>query len=758
MTCFPVTPAIVLTLMRSLILSLILSLLSSSLLAESRPIAPAPKIPTSFSISGPSVAAANGRFLTTWWVDTFVGTRIDGMPVDEIGRRISDSARRVVSGATSAKVLRLGNGFLLAYEDSRRMRRFMRLAPDGNPLGDSGLPAFTNAPIVLGSVDGRRALVVRYETDRITGVLLDEDMSIIRGDLYLARSTSELFGISAVADGFVVLNRDPAGLRLARLNADGIVGPSSVLLEATPTFGSFFTAAAASDADHILVFWASGAPGQNVATAGALIERGAVLKRISVPSSELTALVPRQLFWTGEQYVLLVNGRKDDHDFIGAVRFSREGELVDAQPIRLASGAQKRISFSGAAWNGKVLYVTAYEPTFTGARGLGIAFRPDAPEDHRTEVLSLLPARQNAPATASDGLSSLAVWRESGADGERLRASLITNGAPSEASTLMTAEGFVGEPVVAYGGGVYLVVWEFFHHILGFRISREGVILDPPLITIAASENGGFARPAIAWNGARFLVAWSGSPLRGTFVSTTASVDPARDLTAADDGGDEPALAWNGHRFLLAYTRTFGPLVSFPPFPVQKEVHAIALDANAISIASSSRVLVQDGWRPDVATSGGEFLVTTDVLRPDEGRVTLAGSWVDSSGQPVGGTFDIGPVASNSDIGNRNSAVAWTGELYAVATHAFAFDSRAWQLQVGFLAPLSTRVTNRRMIESRPDWLGGTSVAIATQQQDPLVVFSDIRHDDDSGGSSRVLLERIADLPAPHGRRRAVSH
>jgi hypothetical protein len=154
----------------------------------------------------------------------------------------------------------------------------------------------------------------------------------------------------------------------------------------------------------------------------------------------------------------------------------------------------------------------------------------------------------------------------------------------------------------------------------------------------------------------------------------------------------------------------------------------------------------------DVATSGGEFLVTS------ERRVNLAGSWVDSSGQPVGGTFDIGPVASNSDIGNRNSAVAWTGESYAVATHTFALDSGAWELHVGFLAPLSTRVTNQRIIQSRPDWLGGTSVAIATSQQDSLVVFSDIRHDDDSGGSSRVLLERIADLPAPQGRRRAVSH
>ena len=719
--------------------------IASPMLAAPRPVAAAPVAATSFSISGPSVASSNGGFLATWHVDTFVGHRIDGMPVDALGRRMQGQARPLVAGAMSATVLPSGDHFLLTYSDSRSLRHFRPVATDGSVLSDTrSLPIFANASRVVGSADGKRVLVLRFEPGQITGVLLDEAGVIIRSGIYIAANTTELFAVIAAGDGFLVLTQGADGLRLQRLSGDGIPAGDSIHLETAPgAFGSFGAAAAATAGDTSLVFWTPAAPGQPMAMAGAFITHDGVVKPISVPRSAGISMAPRKLFWTGDKFILILSiGRNFETEWIGMMRFDRDGQPLDPEPVIISreSGTPRTI-YSDAASNGTILYVTAIQPTILGTRVLGISVPLDAAMGGpREEVLSLLPARQNAVSAASSPSTTLTSWREAGVEGQSIRFALLMNGIPSEPITLTTVAGFIGEPVVAYGDGVFLIAWEFFHQLLAVRVTAGGVLLDAVPLTIAASDLASFGKPAVAWNGTQFLVAWSGFPLRGAFVSAAGVVSQPRDLTLPGEGGSEPALAWNGDRFVLAHTIFFGS-----PFPggTSTEVRAVALRGDGSNEGSSSHVLITDGMRPAIATGGREFFVVA------ERWGTLQGVWLEPSGVRAGDSF---PITRSGWI-SRDASLAWTGQAYAVAAHGRI--AAGWQLRVMFVASLARGRFAEVGVWSRPDLHGGMSAAVATGGEAPLVFFSDVRDDEASGGSSRLMFERMFDLPQLLRRRAA---
>lgn len=118
-----------------------------------------------------------------------------------------------------------------------------------------------------------------------------------------------------------------------------------------------------------------------------------------------------------------------------------------------------------------------------------------------------------------------------------------------------------GEGVaMAFGGGSYLVAWRdarvpLKSCIVAARISTDGVVLDPTGIVLPCSSTGNM-RPAIAWNGSAWFVAWAvNKKVVGTRLSTTGVLLDPGLLTLADDAGRPGiAIASHGTGFLVAYT------------------------------------------------------------------------------------------------------------------------------------------------------------------------------------------------------------
>ena len=699
--------------------------------AAPRAIAPAPMAPTNFPLSYPTITTVNGGFVVAWRVETGPDDRIDAIALDANGRPVTAAARRLVVGAKNLRLFPSGSELLLTYEDERYVRRFLRVAADAAPLGNGGFPSFERTPHVAGSGDGRSLLLTRQDITGPSGIVITATGATLRENVPISSR------VLSLPSGFLVLRPSGGGVNAQKLRSNGDVAGAAFELPLNYDDRTLIVGSAAESDDRILVITSTDS---GSSAGGALLVGTEVARRLTLPAG----VSPIKVLWAGNHYVLIVRMSPEPGvQQVAVMRFDRNGDALDAAPVVIGTDAGSFVS-ADAAWNGNVVNVVTVGDSRNRSRVESTTLRTSAGvEVVRRDTLSIMAARQNAPAAASDGVNTLAVWREAAVDTQRIRAALLdVNGTPTEPLTL----GDGAHPAVAYGDGVYLAAWRGTEDELRVaRISASGVLLGAPAVIAAVPDARSWqpsARPAVAWNGSKFLVVWNGPMLRGALVT------PAGELTLIGSipGGVDPALAWNGQRFVLVTavkeTSSFGLEPLYPT-----DVEATVLNAEGTALGEPRLIIVASS-QPAVATSGSEFLVTAEF---DD---RLVARWLDRSASPLSTQFQLGTVARNHDYGANG--IGWNGSAYVMAVHARI--GGVWTLRVGSLAPLSTTPHVDRALLSRPDLGGGITVALVVRATgDPMLVFTDITHDDALGGSSRLLVSALSELPAT-GRRRAASH
>ena len=166
----------------------------------------------------------------------------------------------------------------------------------------------------------------------------------------------------------------------------------------------------------------------------------------------------------------------------------------------------------------------------------------------------------------------LAVWRE-GWNGEGGTARICAARLDRQGKALdrkpiavsPSKDGFQELPRVAFGGGVFLVVWQDFRNgkdydMLGARISPEGKIHDTEPIAVAAGPRTQSV-PDVASDGKDFLVAWQAVQGEENVYRVSASRLGAdgRMGTAVEikspwsKAGACPRLAWDGVNYRVAF-------------------------------------------------------------------------------------------------------------------------------------------------------------------------------------------------------------
>jgi phosphoribosylformylglycinamidine (FGAM) synthase PurS component len=115
------------------------------------------------------------------------------------------------------------------------------------------------------------------------------------------------------------------------------------------------------------------------------------------------------------------------------------------------------------------------------------------------------------------------------------------------------------EPAVAFDGANFLVVWTDGRcgaGIFGARVSRAGTVLDPAGIVISTAAYRQ-SSPAIVFDGTNFLVVWerSSSDIFGARVSQAGTVlDPEGIAISIEEGvQDVPAVAFDGTNSLVVW-------------------------------------------------------------------------------------------------------------------------------------------------------------------------------------------------------------
>jgi len=173
---------------------------------------------------------------------------------------------------------------------------------------------------------------------------------------------------------------------------------------------------------------------------------------------------------------------------------------------------------------------------------------------------------QATPAVAFGRGIYLVVWREGwhGKGGSaRIRAARVSPDGKlidRQAIEVGSARAGVQEhPRVAFGGGAFLVVWQDFRNgkdydILAARVSPEGTLVDREPIAVAADPRNQVL-PDVASDGEDFLVVWQGFVGDETgYRGFAAAVSAEGKCTRPIETGMTPQsrVAWNGSRYLAA--------------------------------------------------------------------------------------------------------------------------------------------------------------------------------------------------------------
>ncbi len=238
-------------------------------------------------------------------------------------------------------------------------------------------------------------------------------------------------------------------------------------------------------------------------------------------------------------------------------------------------------------------------------------------------------------------------------------------------------------PSVAYGHGKFLVVWQDVRAggVYGSRLRPDGSLVDPEGIRLnVGSESGG--EPVVAYDGRNFMVVWlSGDGIFGVRVRPDGTVLGPVFTVITSGEVDEPAIACSDKSVCLV------------TFTIEGDdsvigVRRVRTDGTVLPTAPGSFLGVSGGMAAgsSVAWNGREFLVVWTDSRGGEatpdiygGRVRLDGTRPEPTGFPI----------STAPGAQRNPDVAWTGRRFLTVWE----DNRAGEFRIfGARVRTDTRV------------------------------------------------------------------
>lgn len=234
------------------------------------------------------------------------------------------------------------------------------------------------------------------------------------------------------------------------------------------------------------------------------------------------------------------------------------------------------------------------------------------------------------------------------------------------------APGDQTEPVVAFDGNNYMVVWNddrdvppgSYDNIYGARVTQEGEVLDPGGFQICVFEDDQ-DNPDIAFDGTGYFVVWgddraSDDKVYGTRVTVDADVitpDGFR-ISTSEGSNSYPKIAAGSENYLVVWSdyrnslrEIYGTRISFS---------GGVLDENGIRITNDSE------WQtdPKVTSDGTDFFVIWNDERDDAtsnvygARVNKEGTVLDPSGIPVAVIEDYA-YEHQVAFGNGHYLVTW---------------------------------------------------------------------------------------------------
>ena len=263
-------------------------------------------------------------------------------------------------------------------------------------------------------------------------------------------------------------------------------------------------------------------------------------------------------------------------------------------------------------------------------------------------------AEQRLPRVAPLRDGAVYFWQEAGS-----RIGFATNGV-SVTTAALEAAGSTVDAAIATNGDLAAVVETTPTGIIQVRLVGTNAPLPAPIVVGLAA---GSARPAVSWNGKRFLVMWAlvshvaaitpvdadGTVGRTvTIPGTTARV--IQTMAVASTANGESVAVWDALEYDATCRTNCNPIAG-------SSIAAMVFDESGAPRFARAIAVTQDGRSPDIASNGSEARVIWAGLRTSGLRTATIGS-DGSIGEPV----VVTDAESPSD-----PKLAWNGEAYSAA-------------------------------------------------------------------------------------------
>jgi hypothetical protein len=363
----------------------------------------------------------------------------------------------------------------------------------------------------------------------------------------------------------------------------------------------------------------------------------------------------------------------EDYD-IAAKRVSADGTIMDPDGLDVCShtGIQNEpaVAFAGPksmiAWTDRRATFTDIYYTLIDESG--------SVEDPGGLPLFNLSSEQLNLSLAFDGTNYLAVWCDTWCDGRNnIFATLIDDdGTILEPGVIEVATdgGLHNNPVAAFNGTNYLVVWEHDRRIVGKRISKTGINLDNQEIIISQGELLK-EQPIVESDGTNWLVAWADyrnsnrteyhRDIFGAMIDNDGAVMQPEGIPLITLSFDQvyPDLVYAGDHYVMIwedYRSGDGGLPNIYAARISPE--GAVIDNGGVGIALNGNLAM---YRPTIAWDSTNFLACWH--SGTAGDLNIEGIRISASLSAV----DPQPIAISQNIRDqKNACVAFNGENYVV--------------------------------------------------------------------------------------------
>ena len=472
--------------------------------------------------------------------------------------------------------------------------------------------AFDGTNFFLLKVDagGYNALIV----DRNGHVLSTTKLPIVAGTI-----TAAEVAVSADGGFTLLVGAASEGIYSMRINTAGnVTGKVSVALG--NGFGGYLVAIATNTVigQTVAAWTTSGSAFVHTAVLhGASADPDIILPSGNDRSSRIALLA------SGGGFILVRNASAGTppQNRLLASRLDGTGQPRDAGATLLLNG-----SFAAAAATRNTLVLLSFGESGSlievSAAITDSGIVPSATYDVLATIVG-----QTEPKVASDGVDFFGVWVENTATTNTIMAGRVTRaGEPLDGTGIVVAESPASasnrplySPAVAFGGGVYLVVFGSApsrqNNVLARRYARDGTPIDPAPFVISRNA----IAPSVAAGGDRFLVTWvlaSEDSLGGATVGSDGGVGteqlltPARSLELPEERGPlgQPMISWNGRHFIVAYFMEQETLNN--GLPLVDRVRVLRTSALGTPLDAHTTEVLNGGWYPSIACSEQECVVS----------------------------------------------------------------------------------------------------------------------------------------------------